>query len=311
MTAAVATVTAITLLIFPLKRVIPPRSLAAFYIPAVLLLTARWDVWTGLLAAVLAAFAFDYFHIPPVRQLTDLATDGMTLLAASLGAIYVAGLGARARSAEERRRQEVLARARVVAAADEERRRVVRDLHDGAQQRLVHAVIELKLATRAIDNADPDARDRVEAALEQAEQANVELRELAHGILPSTLTRGGLRAGIKGLAARMMLPVAVDVPDQRLPPAIEASAYFVVSEALTNVAKHAQATSASVSASVLNGQLYLEVSDDGVGGASGTGTTGLAALEDRVSALDGRLVVQSPKGEGTRVSATLPLPEQG
>ena len=132
-------------------------------------------------------------------------------------------------------------RARIATAADEERRRVVRDLHDGAQQRLVHTLITLKLARQALDGAGDDVRGLLDEALGQAEQAMGELRELAHGIMPAVLTHGGLRAGIEALASRTPVPVAIDVPVDRMPAAVEATAYFVVAEALTNMAKHASA----------------------------------------------------------------------
>jgi signal transduction histidine kinase len=198
-------------------------------------------------------------------------------------------------------------RVRIVAAADESRRRIERDLHDGAQQRLVQAVIMLKLALRALSNTDANAEELLAEALLHAEQANAELRELAHGILPAALTRGGLRAGVDALVSRVSLPVSVDVPGHRLPAGVEATAYFVVSEALTNVLKHAGAARAGVTARVEAGNLRVEVSDDGVGGARGDHGTGLGGLEDRVSALDGRLVVDSPAGGGTRVCALLPV----
>jgi signal transduction histidine kinase len=198
-------------------------------------------------------------------------------------------------------------RARIVAAADESRRRIERDLHDGAQQRLVHAVIVLKLALRALSNASPNAGELVAEALRHAEQANAELRELAHGILPAALTRGGLRAGVDALVSRASLPVSIDVSDERLPPAIEATAYFIISEALTNVTKHAHAGGAGVTARVERGELRVEVRDDGVGGARGGHGTGLGGLADRVSALDGRLELESPAGGGTRVCALLPV----
>jgi signal transduction histidine kinase len=198
-------------------------------------------------------------------------------------------------------------RARIVAAADESRRRIERDLHDGAQQRLVHAVITLKLALRAQANGDANASELVADGLRHAEQANSELRELAHGILPAALTRGGLRAGVEAVVSRVSLPVSVDVTVARLPAGMEATAYFVVSEALTNVVKHARADAAEVTARVEEGQLRVEVRDDGVGGARGDHTTGLGGLEDRVSALGGRLVVDSPPGGGTRVCALLPV----
>jgi PAS domain S-box-containing protein len=198
-------------------------------------------------------------------------------------------------------------RARIVAAADEERRRVVRDLHDGAQQRLVHTVISLKLARRALEQGD-DAARLLSDGLDQAERANVELRELAHGILPAVVARGGLRAGVEALASRTPVPVELDVSVDRLPPAVEATAYFVVAEALTNVAKHARARRAEVTARVEVGELRVQVRDDGVGGAR-HGGSGLVGLGDRVAALDGRLRVESPAGGGTLLAASIPLRE--
>jgi signal transduction histidine kinase len=201
-------------------------------------------------------------------------------------------------------------RARIVAASDESRRRIERDLHDGAQQRLVHAVIVLKLALRALSNDSPNAGELVTEALRHAEHASSELRELAHGILPAALTRGGLRAGVDALVSRASLPVSTDVSDERLAPAVEATAYFIISEALTNAAKHAHAGQARVVVKVERGELRVEVRDDGVGGARGGQSTGLGGLQDRVAALDGRLVLESPPGEGTRVCAMLPVAGQ-
>jgi signal transduction histidine kinase len=198
-------------------------------------------------------------------------------------------------------------RARIVAAADESRRRIERDLHDGAQQRIVHAVIVLKLAVRALSRGHADAGELVAEAMQHVEQANSELRQLAHGIVPSALADGGLRAGVLALASKAGLPVSVDVSVERLPASVEATAYFVVSEALTNVVKHAHAGGASVTAQVKHGELQVEIRDDGAGGARGGARTGLGGLEDRVSALDGRLVVESPPGRGTRVCAVLPV----
>jgi GAF domain-containing protein len=202
-------------------------------------------------------------------------------------------------------------RARIVAAGDESRRRIERDLHDGAQQRLVHAVIVLKLALRALAHADANSEELVAEALRHAEQANAELREFAHGILPAALTRGGLSAGVDALVSRFSLPVSVDMTVERLPAGVEATAYFVVSEALTNVVKHARASAAEVTAQVQSGHLRIEICDDGIGGARGGPNTGIGGLEDRVSALNGRLVLESPSGGGTRVCALLPVPGEG
>jgi len=149
-------------------------------------------------------------------------------------------------------------------------------------------------------------RALVDDALDHAERANVELRELAHGILPGVLTLGGLRAGVDALASRTPVPVKIDVSVGRLPTAVEATAYFVVAEALTNVAKHARAGHAEVIARIEDGKLGVQVRDDGVGGAW-RGGSGLVGLADRVAALDGELRVESPADGGTLVAAAIPL----
>ncbi len=208
------------------------------------------------------------------------------------------------------RDQLAASRARLLTAADDARRRVVRDLHDGAQQRLVHSIITLKLARRALRGNGGEAATLVEEALEQAEQGNDELRELAHGILPAVLTRGGLRAGVDTVVARLDLPVDVEIVEGRFDPEIEASAYFIVAEALTNVVKHAHASRAEVKARRANGSLQIEVRDDGTGGADPSGH-GLVGLGDRATALGGRLRVESPPSGGTVLTATLPLPGAG
>ncbi|HEV7753551.1 MAG TPA: GAF domain-containing protein [Baekduia sp.] len=216
-------------------------------------------------------------------------------------------LVATAISNSEARNEVAASRARIVAATDEERRRVVRDLHDGAQQRLVHTVITLKLARRAWPNDEHRGPALLTEALEHAEQATAELRELAHGILPAVLTRGGLGAGVDALASRMAVPVDNDVSVGRLPAAVEATAYFVIAEALTNVAKHARARRATVTARVEDGTLRVQVRDDGVGGARPDGS-GLVGLADRLAVLDGQLRVEGPAKGGTLVAADLPLP---
>jgi signal transduction histidine kinase len=205
------------------------------------------------------------------------------------------------------RDQLTASRARLLTAADEARRRVVRDLHDGAQQRLVQTIINLRLAQQALRENKREAESLVADALEVAEQGNAELRELAHGILPPVLTRGGLRAAVRAVVRRLDLPVDVDVPPERFPAEIEASAYFIVAEALTNVVKHAHAERANISASVEDALLRLQVRDDGIGGADRSGH-GLVGMSDRVNALGGRLEIESPPGGGTLLSATLPLP---
>jgi signal transduction histidine kinase len=208
----------------------------------------------------------------------------------------------------ESRAELTASRARVVAAGDEARRRIQRDLHDGAQQRLVSTVVALKLARQELGDASGATVELLDEALAQAESANCELRELAHGILPAALSQGGLRAGIAALVSRVRLSVSVDVTAERLPSALEATAYFIVAEALTNTVRHARASSAWIVAVVDRGMLWLEVRDDGVGGARSDGSSGLLGLRDRAAALNGELRVESPPGEGTVVAATLPIP---
>ncbi|MDA0165700.1 GAF domain-containing protein [Solirubrobacter ginsenosidimutans] len=204
------------------------------------------------------------------------------------------------------RNQLIASRARLVAAADDARRRVVQDLHDGAQQRLVHTIITLKMVERALLHGDDNVESLVHEALTQAEQGIVDLRELAHGILPAALTRGGLRDGVEAVVQRLELPVRLAVADERFDEEIEATAYFLVAEALTNVVKHARAGYAAVSATTQDGMLRLEVSDDGIGGADANGH-GLVGMRDRVTALGGWLEIRSPPGAGTLVAATFPL----
>jgi signal transduction histidine kinase len=204
------------------------------------------------------------------------------------------------------RDQLAASRARLVTEADDARRRVVRDLHDGAQQRLVHTIVTLKLAQRAIEANDAKTGSFIAEALEQAQQGNAELRELAHGLLPAVLTQGGLLAGVNTIVSRVDLPVEVDIPAGRFPAETEASAYFVVAEGLTNVMKHAHAARAAVRAYIEDGMLNVEVRDNGVGGADVRGR-GLVGLGDRVTAIGGQLMLDSPETGGTLLAAKLPV----
>jgi signal transduction histidine kinase len=202
------------------------------------------------------------------------------------------------------------ARSRIIEAADAERRRIERDLHDGAQQRLVALALTLRMAEKRSADGHSDAAELVRQAGDEAALALKELRDLARGIHPAILTNRGLPAALDDLAARASVPVQViEAPSERLPDAVEATAYFVVSECLVNVDKHAQATAATVSVVPRDGQLVVTVSDDGLGGAGVDGGSGLQGLEDRVGALEGTLRVESPPGHGTIVHATIPLVE--
>lgn len=198
-------------------------------------------------------------------------------------------------------------RARIVQAADDERRRLERDLHDGAQQRLVALALNLKFARTSFED-DPDgARTLLDDAIEELTAATAELRELARGIHPAILTDRGLDAAVHALAGRATVPVEVGaVPTERLSPPVESTAYFVVAEALTNVARYSQASFAAVDIERENGTLVVEVRDDGIGGADPAHGSGLRGLSDRVASVDGRLVVTSEPGSGTIVHAEIP-----
>jgi signal transduction histidine kinase len=198
-------------------------------------------------------------------------------------------------------------RARIVEAGDRERRRVERDLHDGAQQRLISLSLELQVARRALgDGGDPAVRRSLDRASEEALSALAELRDLALGIHPLILTESGLGEAVESLADRTSVDVAVDVGSERYSPAVEGAAYFVISEALANVTKYAKATNATVRVRGLDDQLSIEVDDDGIGGADPLAGSGLRGLADRLAALNGTIAIVSPPGGGTRISAQIP-----
>jgi PAS domain S-box-containing protein len=205
-------------------------------------------------------------------------------------------------------RQELAAsRARIVEAGDAERRRLERNLHDGAQQRLVSLALNLRLAARACSPEDEMSRAAFERSGEELAQALEELRELARGIHPAVLSDRGLEPAIEALAARTPVPVKFAIElEERLPEPVEAAAYYVVAEALTNAAKHSHASEVSVRIGRANGLARIEVADDGVGGAGSASGSGLRGLADRVEALGGRLELESPLGEGTTVRAEIP-----
>jgi len=198
-------------------------------------------------------------------------------------------------------------RTRIVQAGDAERRRLERDLHDGAQQRLVTLSLALGMARSRAAGADPELVSLIESAGKEAQEALVELRELARGIHPAVLTETGLTGAIQALAERSPVAATITaVPPGRFPAAIEATAYFVVSEALANVAKHAQAESAQVTIRQLPGRLMVQVSDDGAGGARPEGGSGLRGLADRLASVGGVLRVDSRPGSGTHLEADIP-----
>jgi signal transduction histidine kinase len=198
-------------------------------------------------------------------------------------------------------------RARIVESADAARRKIERDLHDGAQQRLVALALSLRLARSRVQDDPAATGELLDGASQNLDEAIRELRELARGIHPAVLSDRGLGSALEALAQRMPLPIEIAaVPAERLPAPVEAAAYFVVAEAITNVARYADASHASVDVRCSDGQLLVTVQDDGIGGADPGNGSGLRGLSDRVAALDGRLEVSSPPGEGTTVRAVIP-----
>jgi signal transduction histidine kinase len=220
----------------------------------------------------------------------------------------VADLVAQALANADARDKLAASRARLVEVGDAERQRLERNLHDGAQQRLVALALQLRLVEARVAS-DPDAARRdLAGAREHLEHALAELRELARGIHPAVLTDRGLKTAVEALVNRAAVPMeVVDIPDARLPEPVETAAYYLIAESVTNVAKYAQATHVAVSVQREDGHLLVRVDDDGVGGADPTDGSGLRGLSDRVEALHGRLRVDSPAGGGTHISAEIPI----
>jgi PAS domain S-box-containing protein len=212
-------------------------------------------------------------------------------------------------NAELHARLEELAasRARIVTAGDVERRRLERNLHDGAQQRLVTLSLSLRVALAQLESDPAAARAALADASDELALALDELRELARGLHPAVLSDRGLRAAIEMLAGRAPVPVEIaDIPDERLPEPVEAAAYYLIAEALTNVTKYARASTVRVRVAANDARVFVEVSDDGVGGADPATGSGLRGLADRVEALGGSLDVVSPAGAGTSLRAEIP-----
>jgi signal transduction histidine kinase len=194
----------------------------------------------------------------------------------------------------------------VIEAADAERQRMGRDLHDGAQQRLMAVGNLLKVAGLKLGDQH-EAAEVLRLAQDELGEAHADLRDLARGLHPVALSERGLRSALESLAAGCEMPVSLDVAAGELPDRVELAAYFIVSESLTNASKHAAASAVRIRVARDDGALALEIADDGRGGADSTAGTGLRGLADRIDALGGRLEVDSPPGAGTRVSARLPL----
>jgi signal transduction histidine kinase len=238
----------------------------------------------------------------------DSALDEEPELLEAVGAAAGIALENGRLNAELRARLEDLrgSRARVLEAGQKERQRLERNLHDGAQQRLVALSLELSLLEEQLAG-DPSARGRVDEARREVAMSLEELRDVARGIHPAVLTGHGLAVALESIVARAPVPVRLTIGiDGRLPEQVEVAAYYVVSESLTNIGKHARATRATAAIVRTNGHVVVEVVDDGVGGADTERGSGLRGLADRVEALGGRLRVWTPLGGGTRVKAEIP-----
>ena len=202
----------------------------------------------------------------------------------------------------------IASRARIVAAADEGRRRLERDLHDGAQQRLVALGLQVRLAEATVPPEMQSLKQQLSDIVSGLTGVTADLQEISRGIHPAILSKGGLGSALKTLARRSAIPVTLDLTiDQRLSDSVEVGAYYVVSEALTNAAKHSRATKVVVSAHTRDHTLSLSIRDDGIGGADMGNGSGLVGLADRVEALGGRMRINSPAGRGTSLEATIPL----
>jgi signal transduction histidine kinase len=277
----------------------------------------------GLAGSVLLILLFsDYLSRAIVRPVTRAAVMAGRLATGDLGTRMpetgVDEIGALERafnsmagSLQESRAELAASRARIVRSADEGRRRIERDLHDGIQQRLVSLGLDLRATEAGVPAELPELRAQLARVVGALGAALEDLQEISRGIHPAILSEGGLGPALKALARRSAVPVEVDVRlDARLPAPVEVAAYYVVSEALTNAAKHADASVASVAVEARDGQLHLSVRDDGVGGADPARGSGLIGLSDRVQALGGTITIHSPVGEGTALLIDLPV-DQG
>jgi signal transduction histidine kinase len=245
-------------------------------------------LWGALLAASLDELTLSPDAEARIRSFTDLVATAVS------NAQSLAELTA--------------SRARVLAAADEARRQIERDLHDGAQQRLVSLTLAVRATQAAVPPGSAHVGDDLASVADGLTSVLADLRELARGIHPTVLSEGGLVPALRTLARRSIVPVELDVHEvARLPEPVEVAAYYVISEALANAAKHSNASVVHVGAEIGNNVLHLRVLDDGDGGADPALGSGLMGLMDRVEALGGTIAITSPAGEGTSLDADLPL----
>jgi signal transduction histidine kinase len=308
-----------TFLVYLLKVRTPGNACGIFYLPGVLLVSTVWGFGLAVTTSLASAVAFAglcSWPAPFMWAEPDNLVMITVFLAVALSANCLAYV-ARARAVEaDQRRQEVEAsnveltasRVRIVAAADDARRRLERDLHDGAQQRLVSLGLELRAAEASVPADLHPLREQISDIVTGLAGVSQDLQEISRGIHPAILSKGGLGPALKSVARRSAVPVELDVAvDRRLPESAEVAAYYVVVEALTNATKHAQASEVFVCIKAEGANLRLSVRDDGIGGADSHNGSGLIGLTDRVAALGGHLQISSPAGRGTTLLADIPL----
>jgi signal transduction histidine kinase len=311
--ASVAMVAAVSGLVALLDPRVPPLYLLALYPLAVVAIAMVWGTGLAVVSAVLSVTVFDYLFIPPLHTLgVDNLADVVALVVFLATAVVVgvpAGRLRRALLESERLSNELAAsRARVISAGDEVRRRVERDLHDGAQQRLISLAFELRIAQDTLPVELSTLRADLGQVAEELTEVMEELREIARGLHPTTLSKGGLGPALRTLAQRSAIPVELHLNAvSRYTQPVEVAAYYVVCEALTNATKHADASRTEVVVEERGSTLRLRVCDDGIGGAEPKRGSGLIGLRDRIEALGGSIEVRSPVSRGTVIQVSLPI----
>jgi signal transduction histidine kinase len=311
--ASVAMVAAVSGLVALLDPRVPPLYLLALYPLAVVAIAMVWGTGLAVVSAVLSVTVFDYLFVPPLHTLgVDNLADVVALVVFLATAVVVgvpAGRLRRALLEAERLSNELAAsRARVISAGDEVRRRVERDLHDGAQQRLISLAFELRIAQDTLPVGLSTLRADLGQVAEELTEVMEELREIARGLHPTTLSKGGLGPALRTLAQRSAIPVELHLNAvSRYTQPVEVAAYYVVCEALTNATKHADASRTEVVVEERDSTLRLRVCDDGIGGAEPKRGSGLIGLRDRIEALGGSIEVRSPVSRGTVIQVSLPI----
>jgi signal transduction histidine kinase len=316
-----------TLLVYLLKQVAPENAFGAVFLLGVLVVSARWGFGLSVMTTLASAAAYVYFHLETDGGVLPTKVQDWVAIVVFLPIALLANvLGGQARlravEADQRRREAearrdelrmlaaelTASRARIVTAADGARRRFERDLHDGAQQRLISLGLQLRSAEASVPPELRPLKEQISGVVGGLTGVAEDLQEISRGIHPAILSRGGLGPALKTLARRSTIPVVLDLGvDRRLPEPTEVAAYYVVSEALTNAAKHAQATEVNVSAQDDGLNLCLSIRDDGIGGADFAKGSGLIGLRDRVEALGGQMDVQSRHGSGTSLLVKIPF----